>query len=112
MEVQNPEVAQMPTDLESNKVDAKGVADKKSLSAAKIQAWLVSYLAEVLEIDPDEIESTVSFNRYGLNSSAAVVLIGDLEEWIGYELDPTMLIDYSTIEALAWHLAEESKVKA
>lgn len=111
MEVQNLEVAQMPTDSESNNADAKGDADKKPPSAAEIQAWLVSYLAEVLEIDPDEIEVTISFDRYGLNSSAAVVLIGDLEDWLGCELDPTLLADYSTIDALAWHLAEKSKVK-
>lgn len=86
---------------------------KKNLpTTAEIQAWLVSYLAELLEIEPDEVDVNIPFNRYGLDSSAAVGMTGDLEEWLGYDLDPTLIYDYPTIEALAGHLSEENKVKA
>ncbi|MBD2534577.1 acyl carrier protein [Nostoc flagelliforme FACHB-838] len=111
MEIQNPKVAQMSMESESNKTDVKENAYKKPVTAAEIQAWLVSYLAEVLEIDPNNVEVRISFERYGLDSSAAVVLIGDMEDWLGYELDPTLLVDYPTIEALSGHLAKEYKVK-
>ncbi|NJM71685.1 MAG: acyl carrier protein [Scytonema sp. RU_4_4] len=84
---------------------------KESPTEAKIQAWLVSYLAELLEIDSDEIDVTIPFDRYGLDSSALVGLTGDLEAWLGRELDPTLLYDYPTIDALVQHLIEESKVK-
>ncbi len=80
--------------------------------AAEIQAWIVSYLAELLEVDPDEVDVTIPFDRYGLDSSAAVGLSGDLEDWLGREVDPTLLYDYPTIEALVRHLAEELQVKA
>ena len=53
---------------------------------------------------------TIPFDRYGLDSSAAIGMIGDLENWIGIELDPTLPYDYPSIETLAQHLAEESKV--
>lgn len=79
---------------------------------AEIQAWLISYLAELLEIEPDELDVTIPFDRYGLDSSAAVGMIGDLEEWLGSELDPTLIYDYPTIEALAGHLSEEDKTNA
>jgi acyl carrier protein len=36
---------------------------------------------------------------------------GDLEDWVGRKIDPTLLYDYPTIETLAQHLAEEFKVK-
>lgn len=96
MEIQDIQVTQMP---------------KESATEAKIQAWLVSYLAELLEIDSDEIDVTIPFDRYGLDSSALVGLTGDLEDWLGRELDPTLLYDYPTIDALVQHLIEESKVK-
>ncbi len=39
-------------------------------------------------------------------------MTGDLEDWLGCELDPTLLYDYPTIDALAWHLAEEFQTEA
>ncbi len=91
------------------------VSDKNNHSLQKdlpktteIQAWLVSYLAELLEIEPDEIDVTVPFDRYGLDSTAAVGLTSDLEDWLGSELDPTLIYDYPTIEALAKQVAIES----
>jgi acyl carrier protein len=104
MEIQNPQVTKMPTVSGSIKANAQGDAHKELPTAAEIQAWMVSYLAELLEIDSDEVNVTVSFDRYGLDSSAAVGLTGDLENWLGCKLDPTLLYDYPTIEGLARHL--------
>ncbi|MEM9272464.1 MAG: acyl carrier protein [Cyanobacteria bacterium P01_F01_bin.143] len=78
-------------------------------TAKEIKKWCVSYIAEILEIDPDEIETSVSFDRYGLDSSAAITLTGDLEEWSGLELDPTLMYDYPTIDALAKYLAQSNE---
>ena len=72
----------------------------------EIQVWLVSYLAELLEIEPDEVDVTISFDRFGLDSSAAACMAGDLEEWLEYEVEPTIMYDYNTIESLAKHLSE------
>jgi acyl carrier protein len=111
MEFYNPLATQTSNTLGSNKTDVKGNTNNEPLAQERIQAWLVSYLAELLEIEKDEIEVTIPFNRYGLDSSAAVGLTGDLENWLGYELEPTLLYDYPTIEALTQYLAEESTVK-
>lgn len=74
-------------------------------TAAEIQDWIVAYLADLLEIEPDEVDVTISFDRYGLDSSAAVGMTGDLETWLGKELDPTLLYDYPTVEALVQHIS-------
>ncbi|RCJ25062.1 phosphopantetheine-binding protein [Nostoc sp. ATCC 43529] len=71
----------------------------------EIQNWLVSYIAELLEVDLDKIDITIPFDRYGLDSSAAMELSGELEDWLGRELAPTLLYDYPTIEALAKNLS-------
>lgn len=91
MEVQNPPV--------------------KEFSAAKIQDWIVAYLADLLEIDADEVDVTIPFDRYGLDSSAAVGLTGDLETWLGMEVEPTLLYDYPTVESLVGHLNAQLKAK-
>lgn len=108
METQNPLITKMPTVSESN-TNAKWNAHKELPSVVEIQAWIVSYLAELLEIDPDEVNTTISFDQYGLDSSAAVGMTGDLEDWLGRKLDPTLLYDYPTVEGLAWHLGSDLK---
>lgn len=79
---------------------------KPKQTAREIQEWMVSYLANLLEINPNEIDITVSFDRYGLDSSAAVGMTGDLEDWLGFEVDPTLVYDYPTIETLAQYLVK------
>lgn len=76
-------------------------------TATEIQAWIVSYLAQLLEVDSDEIDTATPFDRYGLDSSAAIGMTGDLEDWLNLELDPTLVYDYPTIEALSQHLVNE-----
>lgn len=78
--------------------------DKNSKSTSDIQAWLISHMAELLEIASDEIDIAIPFDRYGLDSSAVVGMVGELEDWLETELDPTLLYDYPTIESLAKHL--------
>lgn len=77
----------------------------KDISAPEIQDWLVAYLSDLLKIEPDEVDVTIPFDRYGLDSTAAISLTGDLEEWLGKEIDPTLLYDYPTVEALVEHLS-------
>lgn len=101
METQNLQVNSMSRVSEINKADAPS----QIRTAAEIQAWTVSYLGELLEVDPEEVDITIPFDRYGLDSSAAIGLTGDLEDWLGSEVDPTLLYDYPTIEGLVKHLS-------
>lgn len=98
----------------SSSVDSanKKVGSSQELPTTKaIQAWLSSYLAELLDIEPDEVDIRTPFQRYGLDSAATVGLIGDMEGWLKRELSPTLLYDYPTIEALAQNLADEIGVQ-
>ena len=78
-------------------------------TAEEIEAWLVSNLASHLNVLPDEINVNESFDDYGLDSSVAVSTTGDLAEWLGYELEPTLFWEYPNIKAIALYLAEESQ---
>lgn len=70
----------------------------------EIQQWMVAYLARHLDTHPDEIDVTASFERFGLDSAAAVEMTGDLEEWVGERVDPMLVYDYPTIEDMAGYL--------
>ena len=46
-------------------------------SADAIQAWLVSTLAVLLEVQPHEINVNEPLSHYGLNSVEAITVSGD-----------------------------------
>ncbi len=75
----------------------------------EVQEWFLSYLAETLQIPPDRIDVTAPFEVLGLDSVTAVGMSGDLQGWLGFPVDPTVVFDYPTIESLAGHLAECSR---
>ncbi|MGF1478109.1 MAG: aminotransferase class I/II-fold pyridoxal phosphate-dependent enzyme [Cyanophyceae cyanobacterium] len=77
-----------------------------SLTAEAITVWLISRLAERLELQPDEIDIHKDLTEYGLDSIEAVNLSGELENFLGYRLSPTLLWDYPTVATLAQYLAE------
>ncbi len=85
--------------------------DNQQPTAQEIQSWLISYLSQLLEIDPDKIAVNASFDRYGLDSSATIGMTSDLGDWLGVSIDPGITYDYPTIESLANNLAESCKNK-
>ncbi|NEP08925.1 MAG: alpha/beta fold hydrolase [Symploca sp. SIO2C1] len=72
-----------------------------------IQTWLITQIAKGLGVKPQEIDIREPFSRYGLDSVAAVRLSGELEEWLGRKLAPTLAYDYPNIETLARYLSNE-----
>ncbi len=101
MEMESIQIDQMSTDVKSDRASVKQLPTQK-----EVQTWIVNYVAELLEVNPNRIDVTIPFDRYGLDSSAAVGLAGDLEDWLERELDPTLLYDYPTIKTLSQHIVE------
>lgn len=103
MEIQNDK------NIEAIPVVTKNINIKENeqndlITTAEIQAWLIYYLADLLEIQIEEIDVTVPFDRYGLDSSSVIGMVGDLEIWMGCEIDPTLVYDYSNIKSLSEYL--------
>jgi acyl carrier protein len=65
----------------------------------------VQEIADVMSLAADRVDSREPFAAYGIASVEAVHLVGKLEDWLGLTLDPTLLWDHPTIDALAKHLA-------
>ena len=103
-------------ETETNQINSISTDEKSELAnfnklptQTEIQVWIVNYIADLLEVKPDTVDVTIPFNRYGLDSAVAYELAGDLETWLNRELEPTLIYNYPTIEALTQQLTEELK---
>lgn len=79
----------------------------RTLTAREIEEWLAGKVAARLEVEPDSIDRDQYFDDFGLDSTEALVLAGELEAWIGMELQTTALWYHPTISELAAYIAEE-----
>lgn len=78
-----------------------------SLTAQDIQNWMLSQLAEQLNIEVDEIDIQEPLDTYGLDSAEAMILASKAEKLLGFELPLNLLWLYPNIEGLSERLAEE-----
>jgi acyl carrier protein len=75
------------------------------VTTGEIQTWLVRAIAKSLRVDAREIDPQRPLVELGMDSVAAVELSGDLEDWLGKTISPTVVWDYPTISLLAAYLA-------
>ena len=77
------------------------VSPLPALAQAEIASWLVDKLSH--ELDGIRVDRDRPMAEYGLSSITATSLIGDAEEWLHIEIDPTAFFDYlgSTKDALS-----------
>jgi acyl carrier protein len=78
----------------------------KSRTRDEIEQWFVAYLADQLDLPADRIDVTVPFDDFALDSATAIAMTGDLEEWLGRSIDPTLVYDYPTIAEFSDYLAD------
>jgi acyl carrier protein len=75
-----------------------------SPSKGSIETWLARWIADSLGVPVEEIGTTNSLLDFSLSSVNATMLVGDLEDWLGLTLPPTLVWDYASIDALADYL--------
>jgi acyl carrier protein len=69
-----------------------------------VTSWLLQWISQELKLPADQIEPGKSLLDYSLSSLTATILVGDLEDWLGLRLPPTLVWDYPSITALVDHL--------
>lgn len=74
-------------------------------SAEEIQDWIIDYLAKETNVSSDAIDPSATFDSFALDSATAIGMTGDLENWLGRRIDPTVVYDYPTIEEFSEYLA-------
>ena len=79
---------------------------------AEIRDWCIDYLGRTLEGVEQPITPDMSFARLGLDSANSMHFMVELEEWLGYELNPEAIFEHPTIADLARYLAAEGQSQA
>ncbi|WP_307792512.1 acyl carrier protein [Streptomyces verrucosisporus] len=77
------------------------------LTAEAVQQWLLEKVAHKLGVAPAEVDPEQYFDEFDLDSTEALVLSGELEDWLGFELETTALWYHPTIAQLALYIAEK-----
>lgn len=85
--------------------------NKSKITERDIQDWFKTRLVELLEIEPNDIDIKLPFDSYNLDSNMAVGLTSDLEDWLGTDLEPTVLYEHPTIEKISRYLTAASQEK-
>ena len=76
-------------------------------SEAEIRQWLLDKLAAQLHLDPKDIDLDGPVVAHGMDSMQFVVVVGELEEWLGCRFLDNPLIDYPSVNALSRFLASQ-----
>lgn len=83
----------------------KDFSIEPEMSEESIQTWLIEQVSRLAGLAPEQIDITEPFASYGLDSVAAAGLSGELANWLGEQLPPTITWDYPSVKLLAGYLA-------
>jgi len=85
---------------------------KPQITIQSVQEWLVDKLAQRLNVEPSSIGVETYFDEFNLDSTEALILAGELENWLGFELEATALWYHPTVASLAEYIVEENASRA
>lgn len=77
-------------------------------SRTEVEKWLHAWLIREARIPPALITVHKPFADFGLDSTTAIMLVADLEDFLGARFETTLAWDFPTISALAEFLAKQS----
>jgi acetylornithine/succinyldiaminopimelate/putrescine aminotransferase/predicted amino acid dehydrogenase/acyl carrier protein len=76
------------------------------ITREELTNWLLRYLNQRLGLDLTDIGATDDAAALGLDSLEVEQMIGELERWLGRELDATAILRLPTLEAFLTHVLE------
>lgn len=84
--------------------------EQKELDTKSITNWMKEKIQEYCGIDKDSIDIDKSFDMLGLDSATAIMISGELQDYLKIEIDPTIFYDHPTINLMLDHLIETYKM--
>src|ERR1700712_4549859 len=80
------------------------MTDPRIAQETELVEWLCEAVGEVLERPADEVDPEVPLTELGLSSRDGVGLVGELEDHLDRDIDPTIVFETPTISLLAHRL--------
>jgi acyl carrier protein len=87
--------------MSSDLAEAGGLATRE-----RIGSWLAERVGYYLERSAESIDPAAPLSQYGLDSVYAFALCGDIEDLLEISVEPTLVWDCNTVNALTEHLCE------
>lgn len=98
-------VSELARPLSGSGAQPPDVAAAEGGQAAAIVRFIRDWLADRLGIPHESIDVQRPFSSLGLNSLSAVQLAGELEDFLGRRVTPTLAYEYPSVALLSAHLA-------
>ena len=76
------------------------------IDSENIRTFIKSILAEIVGTQSSDLDADKDFDSYGLSSASAVIMLGELEEFIDMDLSPSILFEHNTINKLSAHMEQ------
>lgn len=74
---------------------------------ADLREWLRTQLAKELELPVESIDPDEPMAAYGLDSVRAITLLADVEDHVGFEIDPNALWEFPTVASFSEMVADQ-----
>jgi FkbH-like protein/FkbM family methyltransferase len=85
----------------------EGATQMPESSGARLEALLREILANQLKMTWEQIEPEAEFAELGVDSIVVAAIVRDMDRKLGTRIDPSALLEFSTVRALAEHLVTE-----
>jgi len=76
----------------------------KNVTEAQICDWCLAYVKRTVGDPSIAVGPDITFPQMGLDSATSAYFVVELEEWLGVELDPEIVVEHPTIGQLARHV--------
>ncbi len=77
---------------------------------SELRDWLVAFVADVLDVSTEEVDTGAAWESLGVDSATTLVLVADLSVVLGREVRPVEVLENPTIDAVVEHLSAAQPV--
>ncbi|QGV82210.1 acyl carrier protein [Streptomyces ficellus] len=74
-------------------------------TAGAVTGWVLAFLAELLDVSPDEIDPATPLDELGVDSATVLVMCAGLAAEFGIPVRPRDVLDHFTADAVGEHLS-------
>ncbi len=71
------------------------------MNKEEIKSWLIKMIAEEAGVQPEAVQTDVSFETFQLDSLSMITISYELEKLLDKEIDPTFFWQHDSIDKLA-----------